>query len=125
MLIPAPRTCPSTPFEVTTTSEATVVTAFGDLDLAVTDRLVALLEREVLLAPPALVFDASAVTFCSARVLTILVGTASAGVPFAVVGRSRPLLRPISVLGLDRLLPVYWSVDEALVWLKLLDHPFV
>ncbi|MEV6646520.1 STAS domain-containing protein [Amycolatopsis sp. NPDC051371] len=122
MLIPAPRTRRSTTFEVTTTSEATVVTATGDLDLAVTGRLGALLNRELQLAPPALVFDASAVTFCSARVLTILLDAASAGVPFAVAGRCRSLLRPIVALGLDELLAVHWSVDEALAWLKLVPQ---
>ncbi|WP_284748071.1 STAS domain-containing protein [Amycolatopsis sp. RTGN1] len=120
MLIPAPSSCPI--FEVTTTPEASVVTATGDLDLAVTGRLGELLSREVRLAPPALVFDASAVTFCSARVLTILLDTASAGVPFAVAGRGRALLRPIAALGLELVLPVQWSVDEALAWLKLVPQ---
>jgi anti-sigma B factor antagonist len=118
MLIPAPRT--RTIFEVTTTAEATVVTAAGDLDLAVTGRLATLLE--VRRSSPALVFDASAVTFCSARVLTILLDTASAGVPFAVAGRCRALLRPIAVLGLASLLPVHRSVEEALAWLKLVPR---
>jgi anti-anti-sigma factor len=118
MLIPAPRTCPT--FEVTTTTEATVVTAAGDLDLAVTGRLAALLEARR--SSPALVFDASAVTFCSARVLTILLDTASGGVPFAIAGRCRALLRPIAVLGLEPWLPVHWSVEEALAWLNLVPR---
>ncbi|MEV7038869.1 STAS domain-containing protein [Amycolatopsis sp. NPDC051061] len=119
MLIPAPRTRPSATFEVTTTAEASVVTAAGDLDLAVTDRLATLLHREILLTPRALVFDASAVTFCSARVLTILLDAAVAGVPFAVAGRCRALLRPITALGLELQLPVHWSAVEALAWLEL------
>jgi anti-anti-sigma regulatory factor len=118
MLIPAPRTCPT--FEVTTTAEATVVTAAGDLDLAVTGRLAALLE--VRRSSSALIFDASAVTFCSARVLTILLDTASAGVPFAVAGRCRALLRPIALLRLEPWLPVHWSVEEALAWLNLVPR---
>ncbi|WIY03050.1 STAS domain-containing protein [Amycolatopsis mongoliensis] len=104
---------------MTTTAEASVVTAAGDLDLAVTAQLATLLRREVRLAPPALVFDASAVTFCSARVLTILLETAADSVPFAVAGRCRPLLRPITALGLDLLLPVHWNAAEAVAWLKL------
>lgn len=124
MLIPAPRTRPSATFEVTTTAEASVVTASGDLDLAVTERLGALLHQELRLAPPALVFDASDVTFCSARVLTILLDAAADGVPFAVAGRCRSLLRPITVLGLEQLLPVHWSVAEALAWLKLAPQLF-
>jgi anti-anti-sigma factor len=106
---------------VRTTAEATIVVTAGDLDVTVTDDLAALLDREIRRRPAALVVDASAVTFCAARVLTILVdATADAvlhRVPFAVAGRSRPLLRPIAVLGLDRVLPVHRDTREALAWL--------
>jgi anti-sigma B factor antagonist len=116
---PAPE--PSGSLEVRTTAEATIVVAAGDLDVTVTDDLAALLDREIRRRPAALVVDASAVTFCAARVLTILVdATADAvlhRVPFAVAGRSRPLLRPIAVLGLDRVLPVHRDTREALAWL--------
>ncbi|MFJ7218803.1 STAS domain-containing protein [Amycolatopsis sp. NPDC098790] len=119
----APETCPSAIFDVTTTAHASVVTATGEVDLAVTAHLETLLRQEIRLAPPALVFDASAVTFCSARVLTILIDTAveaaASGVPFAVAGRCRALLRPITVLRLEHLLPVHWSTGEALAWLSL------
>ncbi|MEU8639163.1 STAS domain-containing protein [Amycolatopsis sp. NPDC048633] len=126
-MVPPPRP-PSVPpppgsLEVLTTAEATVVVAAGDLDLAVTDDLAALLDRLVRQRPAALVFDASAVTFCAARVVTILVdATADAvlnRVPFAVAGRSRSLLRPIAVLGLDRVVPVHRDAAEALAWLAV------
>ncbi|MEU8632889.1 STAS domain-containing protein [Amycolatopsis sp. NPDC048633] len=122
MLIPAPRTRPSATFDLTSTAEASVIAAVGDLDLAVTDRFDALLNRELLLAPPALVFDASAVTFCSARVLTILLDAGAGGVPFAIAGRCRSLLRPITALGLERMLPVHWDTAEAIAWLKLVPQ---
>lgn len=118
----APQTCPPAVFDVTTTAHASVVTATGELDLAVTEHLETLLRQELRLAPAALVVDASAVTFCSARVLTILLDTAgeaaASGVPFAVASRSRALLRPIAVLRLEHLLPVHASTGEALAWLR-------
>ncbi|MCR6481916.1 STAS domain-containing protein [Amycolatopsis sp. OK19-0408] len=113
-------------FDVITTAEASEVAAGGDLDLAVTGRLETLLRRELRLKPPALVFDASAVTFCGARVLTVLLNTTAdarrLGVPFALAGRRRALLRPITALGLDRALPVQWSTAEALAWLALVPR---
>ncbi|HEY3480091.1 MAG TPA: STAS domain-containing protein [Streptomyces sp.] len=111
---------------MTTTAEASEVAAAGDLDLAVTDELETLLRRELRLAPPALVFDASEVTFCGARVLTILLNTAAdarrLGVPFALAGRRRALLRPIAALGLEQALPVQWSTAEALAWFALVPR---
>ncbi|VVJ16305.1 Uncharacterised protein [Amycolatopsis camponoti] len=108
-------------FEVIRTAGATIVAAAGDLDLAVTDVLEALLDRELRRRPPALVVDTAAVTFCAARVLTILVdATADAvlrGVPFALAGRNRVLLRPIELLGLGRVLPIHRDTGEALSWL--------
>lgn len=113
-------------FEVRTTPAASVVVAAGELDLAFTGELSELLAREVRANPPALVFDAFAVTFCAARVLTILLDiTADAGVlgvPFAVAGRSRALLRPVAALGLERVLPVHEDTVEALAWLGLLPR---
>jgi anti-sigma B factor antagonist len=130
-VVPPPRPpTASGSFEVITTTEATIVAAAGELDLSVLDDLVALLDREVRRRPPALVVDASAVTFCAARVLTILVDTTADAVlhrvPFAVAGRNRALLRPIGLLGLDLVLPVHRDAGEALAWLAavplLTDH---
>ncbi|MFJ7213571.1 STAS domain-containing protein [Amycolatopsis sp. NPDC098790] len=113
-------------FEVTRTADTCVVTAVGDLDLTVTDRLAALLAGELHRQPPALVCDASAVEFCAARILTILIDTvadaAVARVPFAVAGRRRALLRPITALGLDQVLPVHRSVEEAVNSLARARH---
>jgi anti-anti-sigma factor len=117
---------PEASFEVTTTAQAMVITAAGELDLAVTGRLAALLAREIGLRPKALLFDASLVTFCGARVLTVLMDSSThavaAGVPFGVIGRRRSLLRPIGVLGLEQALPVHRAAAEALAWLALLPQ---
>jgi anti-anti-sigma factor len=111
-------------FDVITTADATVLSATGELDISVTDHLAGLIERELSLRPRALVVDASAVTFCAARALTVLLGSAAdahaAGVPFAVVTRSRAVLRPLSVLGLERVLPLHADLAEALAWVTLL-----
>ncbi|SEF36364.1 anti-anti-sigma factor [Amycolatopsis pretoriensis] len=115
----APQLSPPAVFDVTATAHASVITATGELDLAVTEHLETLLRQELRLAPAALVFDVSAVTFCSARVLSILLDAVAeatlTGVPFAVAGRCRALLRPIAVLHLDDLLPVHSSTEEALL----------
>lgn len=121
MSVPRPRDPlrpPRASFTVTRTADASVVAAAGELDLAVTDRLASLLADELRGRPRALVCDTSAVKFCAARVLTILIDTvadaAVARVPFAVVGRQRALLRPIVALGLEETLPVHGSVREIL-----------
>ncbi|OXM59099.1 hypothetical protein CF165_49405 [Amycolatopsis vastitatis] len=121
-----PRCRPVASFAVTRTAEASVVAAAGELDLTVTGHLAVLLAQELRRQPPALVCDMSAVDFCAARVLTILInavaGAAVTGVPFAVAGRRRALLRPITALGLEQDLPVHESVADAVDWLAS-PHP--
>ena len=126
--LPRPRDpagqAPVATFDVTITADAAVLSATGELDISVTGRLAGLIERELAFRPRALVVDASAVTFCAARALTVLLTSAAdaheAGVPFAVVTRSRAVLRPLGVLGLERALPLHADLAEALAWLTLL-----
>ncbi|MFG1642943.1 STAS domain-containing protein [Amycolatopsis sp. NPDC049252] len=128
--VPLPRLrdpavqAPIATFAVTTTAESAVVSATGELDVSVIGHLAEIIERELGLRPRVLVVDASAVTFCAARALTVLINAASdahaAGVPFAVVTRSRAVLRPLTVLGLERVLPVHGDLAAALDWLALL-----
>ncbi|WP_410596107.1 STAS domain-containing protein [Amycolatopsis sp. lyj-23] len=118
-----PRNRPPASFAVNRTREASVVTVLGELDLTVTVQLADLLAEELRRQPPALICDASAVEFCAARVLTILLDTVAdasvARVPFAAAGRPRALLRPIAALGLEDVLPVHRSVADALSWVAL------
>ncbi|WP_146060342.1 STAS domain-containing protein [Amycolatopsis sp. CA-128772] len=122
-----PRRLPPASFAVTRTPQASVVTASGELDLTVTGQFAALLAEEVHRRPLALICDTSAIEFCAARVLTILIDTvadaAVARVPFAVAGRSRALLRPITALDLEHVLPVHCSVADALSWAALSAGP--
>lgn len=111
---------------VTATAEATVVTVGGEIDLPVLDRLRMRLGDELDLAPRALVLDLTAVAFCGAGGITELLVAASeahvSGVPFAIAARSRAVLRPIRVLGLEQALPIHESVDAALEWLAVLPR---
>ncbi|WP_328616840.1 STAS domain-containing protein [Amycolatopsis sp. NBC_00355] len=115
-----------TPFDVSTSAEATVLAVAGELDASVVDALAESLDRELALRPPVLVVDAAAVTFCAARALTVLVKAAAdahaAGVAFVIVTEQRSVLRPLTALGLERVLPVYRDVAEALSWLALLPR---
>ncbi|WP_146060381.1 STAS domain-containing protein [Amycolatopsis sp. CA-128772] len=122
-----PRRRPTASFTVTRTREASVVNASGELDLAVAAQLAALLAEELCRLPPALICDTSAVEFCAARILTVLIDAVAdatvARVPFAVAGRSRGLLRPIAALELEQVLPVHRNVADALSWIALAAHP--
>ncbi len=102
---------------ITTTAERTVVTVTGELDLAVTDRLAARLGEELDLAPRALIIDLTRLAFCSARGLGVVLDAVAAarasGIPVAVVAEGRPVLRPVRVLSLEDVLPLYPTLADA------------
>ncbi|MEU4252925.1 STAS domain-containing protein [Amycolatopsis sp. NPDC026612] len=112
--------------QVTATEAATIVTVRGEIDLTVTGRLRSRLAEETGLAPPALVLDLTEVGFCGAGGITELLVAASeahvSGVPFAIAAGQRAVVRPIAVLGLERVLPVHRSVADALDWLAVLPR---
>ncbi|UOZ05011.1 STAS domain-containing protein [Amycolatopsis sp. WQ 127309] len=101
------------------TSEAGLVTVrgSGDLDLGCAPRLRRLLLTAVQEAARGVVADLSAVTFCDSTILTVLVDAhreALAGrVPFAVTADRASVMRPLEILGLDTLLPLYADLDAA------------
>jgi hypothetical protein len=59
-------------FRVATTAGVCVVAASGELDVVTCRRLAAVPERELGSRPSALIVDASAVTFCGARGMRVL-----------------------------------------------------
>ncbi|WP_158895381.1 STAS domain-containing protein [Amycolatopsis anabasis] len=95
-----------------------LVNAAGEIDVAtVRDWHV---ELEAALGPPRpeiLVADLTEVTFLSSSGLNTLVQVneraESLGVPFRVVGRSRPVHRPLELTGLTDTLGYYGSVAAA------------
>lgn len=111
---------------VTATAEVTVVAVRGEIDLPVLGRLRTRLGDELDLAPRALVLDLTRVSFCGAGGITELLVAASeahvSGVPFAIAAAGRAVLRPIRVLGLERLLPIHGTVEAAVDWLGLLPR---
>ena len=102
---------------VTATAEATTVAIRGEIDLPVLGRLRTRLGEEIDLAPRALVLDLSEVSFCGSGGITELLVAASeahvSGVPFAIAAAGRAVLRPVRVLGLERLLPIQASAEAA------------
>jgi anti-anti-sigma factor len=106
---------------VTTTRESTVVAASGDLDNAVAPRLHECLNREILLRPRAVLVELSRVDFCSAGVIGVLLTAHSHaranGIPCVAVSARRAVVRPISALGLDHLVPLHPDRASAEAWL--------
>ncbi len=101
------------------TSEAglVIVRGSGDLDLGCAPRLRRLLLTAVREAARGVVADLSAVTFCDSTALSVLVDAhreALAGrVPFAITADRASVVRPLEILGLDTLLPLYEDFDAA------------
>ncbi|MEV6907834.1 STAS domain-containing protein [Amycolatopsis sp. NPDC051071] len=112
---------------VTTTADATVVAASGELDLTVTTRFQYLLADAVRHRPASLIVDLSGVTFISSRGLAVLLDNVTAahaqGIPCAVIATHHCVLRPIRVLRLDRVMPVHTEHSAAEVSLPRQRSP--
>ncbi len=101
--------------------DTTVIAVAGELDAVVADEL-----RRHLLAgitsASALIVDLTAVTFCSAgtlRVLLDVTGAArSAGVPCAIVSDHGIVSRAITVCGFESRLAVHPTLGAAVGWLS-------
>lgn len=89
----------------------------GDLDLGCAPRLRQVLLTAVRAAARGVIADLSAVTFCDSTILSVLVDAhreALAGhVPFAITADWTSVVRPLEILGLDALLPLYADLDAA------------
>lgn len=97
-------------------SSSTVVCAVsGEVDLWTAPRLRDRLVEQIRPAGPDLVADLCGVGFLGAAGLTVLVevraSAEASGVRFSLVARTRPVLRPLAVTGLDLALDVYAHLD--------------
>ncbi|MFD8494525.1 STAS domain-containing protein [Amycolatopsis sp. NPDC059657] len=94
-----------------------VVRVSGEVDLVSAATVEQALTGTLEPVPTGLVADLSGVTFFGSSGLSALVAAEdrakTAGVPFAVVAASREVLVPMRVTGLDELLAVHPTVDDA------------
>ena len=95
-----------------------VLSVAGEVDLATAPDLQAALDTALAEDPPALVVDLLEVTFLGSVGLQLLVGTQQRlgeRARFAVAADGAATSRPIHLTGLDELLKLYPTVEEALV----------
>jgi anti-sigma B factor antagonist len=96
----------------------TLIHITGEVDMASEERLRKHLTDAMAGEPAALVLDLTGVTFFASAGLHVLVDAqhdaAAAGLTLLVVANSRIVLRPMQITGVDQLVTVVGSVDQAL-----------
>lgn len=92
-----------------------VVTVLGEVDLRSGPVLHTRLQEHVRVAGPDLIVDLTAVSFLGmiglATLMAVWEATVAAEVEFVVVARTRAVLRPLRLTGLDRKFDVIPSLD--------------
>jgi anti-sigma B factor antagonist len=89
----------------------------GEIDLATASILEAAIAEALAKGPAALIIDLSEVTFLASAGLQILVATnqkVNKSARFAVVANGPATSRPIQLTGLDEIIPLYPTFDDAL-----------
>jgi anti-sigma B factor antagonist len=98
-----------------------VLAVRGKIDAATAPVLDETIARVLRLAPTPLVIDLSAVTYLTSAGLRILAATHKAiakSADFAIVAPSPATRRPMEITGLDELLVLYPTLDEALTAMR-------
>jgi anti-sigma B factor antagonist len=113
---------PALTVRVRAVPEAVVIAAVGDLDLGTAPVLRARARSALAGRPGALIVDLGAITFCGSAGLQVIaelvIATADAEVPFAVVAEGRQVLRSLQVTRMDTTLALHPTVDGACAWLR-------
>lgn len=95
-----------------------VVHVAGEVDMAAETALRRRIAEALADEPDGLVLDLTGVTFFASAGLHVLVdvqhAATAAGLDMRVVADHRPVLRPLQITGLDQLVTVVTSVDQAL-----------
>ena len=94
-----------------------VVSIGGEIDLGTAPAFEAVITAALEADPPVLVIDLSEVTFMASVGLRILAGTQNKvgeSIQIAVVADNAAASRPMQLTGLDNLISLYPTVDEAL-----------
>lgn len=104
-----------------------VVHCSGEIDMTTTPALRDAVDLLLDQRPPALVIDLGSVRFLGSSGIAVLVATAQAvertGVVLAVVATTRAVLRALEMTGVDTLLTLYATVDEAVDRTALTPSP--
>jgi anti-anti-sigma factor len=96
---------------------AAVVTAWGDLDLATAPKLADAIEAAARKEPAALIVDLSRIDFLASIGMTVLITAHRDIAPsarFGVVADGPSTRRPLKMIGIDTIVDVYRTLDEAL-----------
>jgi anti-sigma B factor antagonist len=94
-----------------------VVSIAGEIDLSTAPAFEAVIAEALEECPPVLVIDLSEVTFMASVGLRILAGTqekAGKSIQIAVVADNAAASRPMQLTGLDNLISLYPTMEEAL-----------
>lgn len=93
-----------------------VITVAGDLDLLTAPDLEACIEVALRKQPTAMIIDLSSVDFLASRGMEVLLGardSAPADVDVFVVADGPATSRPLRLIGIPELVPLFANVDEA------------
>lgn len=96
---------------------AVVLAVWGDLDLATAPELSDAIEAAAREAPAALIIDLSRVDFLASVGMTVLIAAHRDVAPparFGVVADGPSTSRPLKLIGMDTIVDVYRTLDEAL-----------
>lgn len=95
-----------------------VVEVVGDVDMVSAPTFAAYVVSAISARPVAVAIDLTHVDFLSAAGLEVLTSArleAPPRTPIVVVGTARAITRPIRLMGVDRLVPLYSTLAEAFV----------
>ena len=97
--------------------QAVVLTVSGEVDMLSSPHLAEAIQTALATKPAALVVDLSKVDFLASAGMTVLVTAQAEAEPptqFAVVANGSATSRPIKLMGIDSVLALYSSLDDAL-----------
>jgi anti-anti-sigma factor len=98
--------------------QTVVLTVSGDLDMMTAPTLTEAIEAATRRQPTALIVDLSTVGFLASAGMTLLITAQERLAPtirFGVVADGPATSRPLRMIGVDRLVPLYRSLSDALV----------
>jgi anti-sigma B factor antagonist len=97
--------------------QAVVLTVSGEVDMMTAPQLAEAIHNALASSPETLIVDLSNVEFLASAGMTVLVTAQADVVPptrFAVVAEGPATSRPIKLMGIDTVLPLYSTLDGAL-----------